>query len=467
MTGQYGLLAPVWADTEAAAATSDEAVVYALLHVEAAWAETLAAADLAPEASARAVRRLCEDQAVPHAAPIDPRVLAAGGVAGGNPVIPLLGEIRRALADRGGSDAALHRGATSQDVLDTAMNLIVRTVAAGIIARAIRICDALAAHAQTHRGTVCVARSLTRHALPTTFGLRAAGWLDGVREAVSALHRAVESLPLQWGGAVGTQAALTDRYGSGGASELTDQLADRLKMPSARPWHTQRRPMLDVGSALTGVVAALGKIAGDVLILQRPEIAELAEPADASRGGSSAMPQKQNPVLSVLLRSAADAAPGHLATLFGAAAAAQDERPDGAWHAEWPAVSELLRLAGGSAVRADELITGLRVFPDRMRETVDDAGEALLSERLMQHLSSVLPGGAQAVQEAVRTSLADGASLRGLIEAQLRSADPNPDREAALDALDDLFDPAQYLGRADEFVDSAVADYQQIRSAWT
>lgn len=467
MTGQYGLLSPIWADTEAATATSDEAVVYALLHVEAAWAETLAAADLAPTASARAIRRLCDEQADPDTALIGPGVLAAGGVGGGNPVIPVLAEIRRALAARGESDAALHRGATSQDVLDTALNLIVRTVVAGITAQAVRIGDALAAHTQTHRNTLCVARSLTRHALPTTFGLRAAGWLDGVREAVSALHRAVDGLPLQWGGAVGTQAALADRHGPEAAAQLTDRLAGRLKMSSARPWHTQRQPMLEVASALAGVCAALGKVAGDVLFAQRPEVGELAEPSSAGRGGSSAMPQKQNPVLSVLIRSAAQAAPGHLATLYGAAAAAQEERPDGAWHAEWPALAELLRLAGGAAARADELLTGLQVFPGRMRATLDGAGEALLSERLMQHLPEVLPGGRETLQAAVRTSVSEGLSLRTLLEEELNQAPQSSARATALASLDDLLDPAQYLGRAGEFVDAAVSDFQEIRSMWT
>lgn len=467
MTGQYGLLAPVWADTEAAAATSDEAVVYAMLHVEAAWGETLAAAGLVSAESAQAIRRICELQADPATALIDPPGLAGAGVAGGNPVIPLLGRIRTVLAEQGVSDAALHRGATSQDVLDTALNLMVRTAAAGITGRAVRIADALAAHAQTHRDTLCAARSLTRHALPTTFGLRAATWLDGLRESITALHRAVDALPLQWGGAVGTQAALTDRFGAEVAADLTEQLAARLKMPVARPWHTQRQPVLDVASALAGVVAALGKIAGDVLFAQRPEVRELAEPTAEGRGGSSAMPQKQNPVLSVLIRSAADAAPGHLATLYGAAAAAQDERPDGAWHAEWPALAELLRLAGGAAARADDLATGLRIFPDRMRAILGESGEALLSERLMQHLPQALPGGAPALRDAVRTAVADGVSLREMLAQQLRDAEPTPQRDVALTHLDDLLDPARYLGRAAEFVDAAVADYQEARSTWT
>lgn len=466
MTGQYGLLSPVWAGTEAAEATSDQQVLGALLRVESAWAETLADAGLAPSASAQAIRSIAEQQKDSEQPPFDPGALAAAGVAGGNPVIPLVKEIRRLLAQENVSDAALHRGATSQDVLDTALNLVIRQAVRGISQNVLRLCDALASHALTHRTTLCVARSLTQHALPTTFGLRAAGWLDGIRHTAVSLHNAVEALPLQWGGAVGTQAALTEWHGPERAAELTDHLAQRLGMPSARPWHTQRQPLLAVASALAGMLSALGKIAGDVLLQQRPEFGELREPTIEGRGGSSAMPQKQNPVLSVLVRSAADSAPGLLATLYTSAATAQDERPDGAWHAEWPALCELLRMAGGATQRSAELLEGLQVFPHRMRGNLQIAGDTLFSERLMVRIAPLLTGGRSAVQDAIERSAIDQVSLRALIAHLLRAQEPSPQRDEALDRLDDIFDPAEYLGRAENFIDHAVDDYEQMRSTW-
>lgn len=463
MTGQYGLLSPVWAGTSAAAATSDDAVIVTLLQVEAAWARTLAEAELAPSESAEAIRSIWQQQQDPDTAAIDPQSLAAAGVGGGNPVIPLLKEIRQILAAQGDSDAALHRGATSQDILDTALNLIIRRVSADTIHHTLGICDSLAAQAQTHRGTLCAARSLTQYALPTTFGLRAAGWLDGVQQAVVALRNALDLLPLQWGGAVGTQASLTEWHGASRAEDLTRQLADQLGVPVGRPWHSQRQPLIRVASALSGLIAALGKIAGDVLLLQRPEFGELREPATAGKGGSSAMPQKQNPVLSVLIRSAALSAPGLLSTLHASAAAAQDERPDGAWHTEWPAITELLRLAGGATAHAAELLSSLEVFPEQMLANLDAAGEALLSERLMLRIAPLVPGGKKTVQKAVQRAVGERIPLRPLIEEHLRSAEPNPARDAALEGLDALFDPADYLGRAEQFVDQAIQDYEAIR----
>lgn len=487
MTAQYGLLTPVWADTDVATATSDEALLYAMLHVEAAWAETLAEAGAVPQHSAAAIRSLCERQADPRTAAVDPAYVAAQGAGGGNPVIPMLSEVRRALAAEGASDAGLHVGATSQDILDSALNLVVRTAAATIAERIRRSCDAAAAHAQEHRDTLCVARSLTQPALPTTFGLRAAGWLDGMREAAEALQEAVRTLPLQWGGAVGTQAALADRLGPAAARDLTDALGRKLRLPVARPWHTQRQPLLDVAAGLGAVTSALGTVAADVLIGQRPEIGELREPSAPGRGGSSAMPQKQNPVLSVLIRSASQAAPAQLATLYQAAANAVDERPDGAWHAEWPALAELLRLAGGAAARADELLTGLHVDPERMRANLEAAGSGVVSERLLAHVSPVYPGGKPALQEAIKTAVTTGRPLREILERGLTAQAPDhpgpegsPDptgpphtddgsaaREAALASLPDLLDPSAYLGRAGEFVDEAVDSYREIRSTWT
>ncbi|WP_150459983.1 lyase family protein [Nesterenkonia ebinurensis] len=466
MTGQYGLLSPLWAGTAAAADTSDEAVLLALLQVEAAWAETLAVAGAVPESSAAAIRTLWRRQQESSTAPFDAQVLAAAAPGGGNPVIPLVKLMRQTLASEGCSDSALHRGATSQDILDTALRLVIGQVSKDISRHAVRICDALAALADDHRHTLCVARSLTQHALPTTFGLRAAGWLDGVQQAIGALHTSLDSMPLQWGGAVGTRAALVDWQGSEDAHQLILDLATRLGLPAGRPWHSQRQPALRVASSLAGVLAALGKLAGDVLLLQRPEIGELRESAAPGRGGSSAMPHKQNPVQSVLIRSAANAAPNLLATMYAAASSAQDERPDGAWHAEWPALAELLRLAAGASQRAADLVSGLETFPEQMQKNLQSAGDVLLSERLALRLGPLLPGGSKALQTAVEQSVSSDLPLREILADLLRSAEPTGEREEALEELDGLLDPAGYLGHAEDLTDSVLADYQQNRSAW-
>ncbi len=198
---------------------------------------------------------------------------------------------------------------------------------------------------------------------------------------------------MQTGGAAGTLAAgtvLTD--GSALTPlDLADRLAARLGLAAVpAPWHTNRLAVTALGDALAAVTDAAGKIAADVLFLSRPEVAELAEPRAAGRGGSSAMPQKQNPVLSVLVRSAALQAPALAAQLHLAAANFNDERADGAWHSEWPALRSLLRLALGAAGQLRELTEGLQVFPAAMRRNLDLSGPLLLSEAVTAAVGPLL-----------------------------------------------------------------------------
>ncbi|MGJ9406061.1 lyase family protein [Nesterenkonia aurantiaca] len=452
MTGPFGILSPVWAGTPTARLMSEESILRAMLRVEAAWAQALADAGEAPAESAAAIAAISQD---PERAGINVKDIASQSPGGGNPVIPMLGAVRGALAATGDSDAALHPGATSQDILDTALMLLCREAAAVLLTDARRAGAALSRLSQDHRGTLCVARSLTQHALPTSFGLRCAGWLDGLTHSIRRLELAATALPLQWGGAVGTQAAQSDALGAQQTAALSTDLAARLGLcPMPRPWHTQRQVILDLGSALAGLLAALGKVAGDVLTLQRPEIAELREPAAPGRGGSSAMPQKQNPVLSTLIRSAALAGPAQLSTLYLAAAAAEDERPAGAWHAEWPSLVELTRLSGGAAARAAELFEGLVVRPDAMAANLRLSGDAVLSERVMARMGGSFPGGRPALQDLVRRSAVEAVPLRGLLQESFGAA-------ITAAELDQLLDPHQYLGRAQEFIDAAVSDFHR------
>lgn len=453
------LLSPSWAGTEVSSLTGDQALLAALLEVEATWGEILAEAGYADPTDAQALRGIASDlQSVPGLAPAE---LAPAAVGGGNPVIPMLAALRSELKASGpgdsARDSALHRGATSQDILDTALVLLVHRAGAQMLADGHAAATALAALAEKHRGTVCAARSLTQHALPTVFGLRAATWLDGVAAALTDLEQSLHRLPLQWGGAAGTQAALVDFAGADGARSLTDQLAARLGLPaSRRPWHVQRQPLLQVASAAAGLSSALGKAAGDVLTLQRPEIAELREPAAAGRGGSSAMPHKQNPVLSTLIRSAALSTPAQLSTLYSAAAMAQDERPDGGWHAEWAPLRELLRLTGGAADRARELFGGLVVDPQQMERNLRLSGDLVLSERLMAVLGPQLPGGKEQLTQLVSRSVQEDVSLRDLVAESFAHAGV-----AEPEQIEALFDPADYLGRAQEFIDSSVEEFKE------
>jgi 3-carboxy-cis,cis-muconate cycloisomerase len=301
--------------------------------------------------------------------------LARAAVDGGNPVIPLVGRLRSRFDGAVGRD--IHRGATSQDILDTALMLIATRVRRELVVTLSAIDAALVRIARDRRDQVAAARTLTQHAVPTTVGLRVANWLRGVRRARLRLDRL--TLPAQLGGAGGTLAAFTVGADAVDPTTLPALFALELGLdvPDA-PWHTTRWPMTELGDALVQIVDAMGVIATDVATLSRTEIAEMSE---GSPGGSSAMPQKRNPTRSVLIRSAALRAPNLGATLHTAAALAGDERPDGAWHAEWPTLRELMRLVLGATANARTVLEDLRIDDAAVGRNLALTGEPLLAER--------------------------------------------------------------------------------------
>ena len=435
--GAAGLLAPGWAGSPAAAATSDTAFLQALLDAEAALTRAQAALDLAPHEASAAVTEAAD------ADRFDVRSLAERARLGGNPVIPLVADLTRAVGEEYGP--YVHRGATSQDIMDTALMLVaVRTLdlILGDLARTERALGRLAAE---HRDTAMPGRTLTQHAVPTTFGLKAAGWRSLVLDARDRTRTVRDGLPAQLGGAAGTLAAFT-AYGTEDTRALTAAFAGELGLQEPLlPWHTLRTPVADLAGCLAFAAGALGKVAADVLVLGRTEIAELAE---GGGGGSSAMPHKANPVRSTLIASAARRAPQLAATLF-ASLAAEDERPAGAWHAEWEPLRDLLRLVGGAARDAAELAEGLRVNADTMREHLGLTHGLIVSERLSATLAARL-GRAEArtlLTELARRTYTEGRSLGELLATEPRLKDVD---------LDEATDPARYTGSAGSLTDRAL-----------
>ncbi|WP_181722664.1 lyase family protein [Nocardia gipuzkoensis] len=365
-------------DDRAGEHLSDTAVVRSMVQVETAWLATLVAAGIAPAEAA-----IDLDNAV---GPIDVHDLATASEAGGNPASPLIPLLRERLSGAHPQAAHwLHRGLTSQDVLDTALVLGLRETTDAVLARIDTQIDALAALADRHRADPMAGRTLTQHAVPVTFGLTAAHWLHGVLEARDDLRDAHDRLPVQIGGAAGTLAAPAELLrltgGRGDAVALARGTAARLGLPWSPPWHTVRAPLTRLADALTRASDAWGHIAADVLVRARPEIAELAEPTGPGRGGSSTMPHKANPILSVLIRRAALTAPNLAAQLHLAAATTVDERPDGAWHTEWTPLAELARHTLTAADQTAELLTGLHVDTGRMARAVQSSASALLAEQ--------------------------------------------------------------------------------------
>lgn len=303
----------------------------------------------------------------------------------------------RLLRERSGGDTArwLHRGLTSQDVLDTALVLCLRDAIDAVDADLQRQTDRLVALADQHRSTIMVGRTLTQHAVPITFGLKAAVWLTGVLDSADALDRARAALAAQLGGAAGTLAApvelgrLTGRQDPvATARRLAEFTAEQLRLPTRTPWHTVRTPFTATADALVTCTDAYGHLARDVATLSRPEIAELAE---GTGGGSSSMPHKRNPALSVLITRAALTTPALAATVHLAAATTVDERPDGAWHAEWAALRDLGRRAVVAAAQTSDLLAGLRVDAEAMAATVGEALGLDAEQRSMAELVGAEP----------------------------------------------------------------------------
>jgi 3-carboxy-cis,cis-muconate cycloisomerase len=351
------------------------AFLAAMVRVESAWLSALAATGIAPT-QVRADFGALVGEA-------DLGEISSAAEAGGNPVIALLDVLRTRVGD---AEAAswIHRGLTSQDVVDSALMLCSRAALERIRDDLDRQTSALAALADRHRGTVMAGRTLTQHAVPITFGLKAAHWLGGLLDARDQL--AGVRLPAQLGGAAGTLAATVEMARLGEAAEpvktarsVATEAAAILQLDDAIPWHTNRGAVTRLADALVAATGAWGRIANDVLVLARPEIGELAEPA--GRGGSSTMPQKANPVLSVLVRRAALAAPALLAQLHLAAAESVDERAHGGWHVEWSALSTLARRAVVAASQTTELLEGIQVDAARMAAHAEAAATSLLAEQ--------------------------------------------------------------------------------------
>jgi len=363
-----------------AAVTDDVAVLRAMLAAEAAWVRAQARCAVVPAAVVpvvdRAVVALAADDGAALALATEVARDAAGG---GNPVIPLLARLRAAVESGCGPAVAagvpvadvvgaVHAGLTSQDVLDTALVLVLRDAGRAADAGLGRAVAAAEGLARRYRDLPALGRTLTQPAVPTTLGARCAGWLQAVAEGRARLDDATRALPLSYGGAAGTlagTAALTapgEDAAARGPLPLVDAWAAELGLPvTAGPWHVTRFPVVRVATALAEVSAALGTVAADVLVGARAEVGELREPAAPGRGASSAMSHKRNPVLSVLVRRSALAAPPLAAQVLASAGQAVDERPDGAWHAEWPALQQLARHAVGAAHSAAELLEGIEV----------------------------------------------------------------------------------------------------------
>jgi len=450
MSGE--LFGPIFVPDAFREAVSGRAWLQAMLDAEGALAVAEARVGLIPPEDAEAIASLCD------AGLFDPGEIGHRGRPAGNPVPALA----RALTEEVSkvSEAAarhVHRGATSQDITDTAAMLVSRRVLDLILVEVDGIAGACARLAREHRDTPMAGRTLLQQALPTTFGLKAAGWLIPVLGARRRLRELRTSgLAAQLGGATGTLASL----GDSGLSVLREFALELSLAEPPLPWHTDRTGISNIGEVLSLLAGVLGKISGDIILMAQTEVGEVAEPAGEGRGGSSTLPHKRNPVLSVTAAANARRVQD-LARTLGAAMVQEHERAAGAWHAEWEALSDALALAGGAAANVREATEGLEVHPERMRENLDRTGGMLLAENVTTRASASL-GRLEAhdlVEAACRRALENGEHLRAelLRAAGIREALSEEEIDAALD-------PAGYLGSAGAFVDRALELYRAEES---
>ena len=457
----------------------DTAWLQAMLDAEAGLARALERAGLAPAGAGEAVT------AAARTNNFNPNELGRLAALTGNPVPGLARALARQVPQTAVS--AVHRGATSQDIVDTAAMLLAKRAIDVIEADLTRAAGAAAGLAAAHRTSIMIGRTLLQQAVPVTFGLVAAGWLTSVDEARAGLDSVGPRLAVQFGGAAGTLASLGEA-GQRVAALLAEELG--LAVP-VLPWHTDRLRIIDLGTALARVAAALGKIARDVTVLAQSEIGEVSEggPAEARdkdpqapeespehggvhppvpprpprRGGSSAMPHKRNPVASIAILGCTRQVPGLLATL--AMASEQElQRAAGAWHAEWEPLTALLRLTGSASSWAAELLPGLIVDTSRMAANL----AATKGLPLAEHVSSLLAGVLGAVQahdlvaEAGARAVSAGLPLQDVLlavpklEERLSAAGITPEQiEAALE-------PSGYLGATDAFITAALDAHEKL-----
>ncbi len=445
------LLDPIFDAAGLGAVFDDSARLGAMLDFEAALARAEAECGLFDPAEAESIARCCRAEL------FDAEAIGRAAAAGGNPAIPLVA----ALAERVASESPraarwVHFGATSQDVIDTALVLGLRRICRILDRQMTDLAATLADLAATHRDTPMVARTFLQHAVPTTFGCKVAGWLDSLlrhRQRLGSLEERL--LVLQFGGAAGTLSALGEK-GPQVASRLAGLLG--LGLPDI-PWHAHRDRLAELAGWLASLAGCLGKIAQDVALMTQTEVAELAEPAAPGRGGSSSMPQKHNPVACILTLAAARRAPHLVATLF-AAMLQEHERGLGGWHAEWQTLAELCILVGGALRLMGEALAGLEVDVARMRRNLDLTGGLVMAEAVQTALVGIVGRAAarEKVAAACRRARAEGRHLREVLATDAEIG-------ARLDrrALERLFDPGRHLGAAPAFVDVVLARYSGSR----
>lgn len=449
--GRVSLLGPLFGWEAVDNLWTDRARVQAMLDFEAALARAEAREGVIPAAAVPAIAAQCRAEL------FDLSALAQAAAPAGNIAIPLVKQLTRLVAKANPEAAGfVHWGATSQDAIDTGFVLQMRGALDRIGGELGRFAASLEQLVRRHRATACVGRTWLQQALPITFGLRVAGWLDAVDRHRHRLDQARHRvLVLQLGGAAGTLAALGDR-GIQVARALGEELG--LGVPPMA-WHTHRDRVAEIATVLALCAGTMGKIARDISLQMQTEVAELFEPAGEGRGGSSAMPHKRNPVTSAVVLAAAIRLPALASTMLTAMVQEQ-ERGLGGWNAEWEVMPEIISLAAGALHHLRETVAGLEIDSERMRRNIDVTHGLIFSEAVQMALAGRI--GRQAahdlLEEACRRAQTENRHLRDIL-----AGDPAFSSQLPASELDRLFDPQQYLGATQALIDRVLAAHASFR----
>ena len=428
---------------------SARSTLQSMLDVEAALARALAAKGVIPVAAVDPWVRCCQaDQ-------IDLPSLVIAAQDAGNIAIPMVKQLTAAVAAVD-ADAAryVHWGVTSQDVIDTGRVLQLREAINVITHELAALVDALAGMAQCYRDTPMIGRTWLQHALPITFGMKLAGWLDALMRHQQRLAACREQVcVLQFGGASGTLASLGEH-----ASSVAQAMAQELDLATPHlPWHAHRDRFVECATTLGMLTGTLGKIARDISLMSQTEVAELSEAGAPGRGGSSSMPHKRNPVGSAAVLSAATRVPSMVATLLSAMPN-EHERALGGWQSEWETLPEIVSLSAAALAHLRSVIDGLQVDTERMRRNIDASRGMVMAESVTLALATSL-GRAQAhqiVEAACHKAYAENKDLLTVLQTEPKVVGVLSEQRLA-----QLFDPLSYVGEAGNFVDRVLEAYQQ------
>lgn len=429
---------------------SDEGRVQGMLDFEAALARAQARVGLIPPEVVADIELSCDARLFDF----DALAIAIGSA--GNSAIPLVKALGKQIAARSAeAERYVHMGATSQDVMDSGLILQLRRAIVLLERDLSRLADAMAEQAQCHACTPLAGRTWLQQATPVTLGMKIAGWLGAVTRHRQRLNEIKPRLLcLQFGGASGSLAALGDQ-----AFSVAEALADELQLAlPEQPWHTQRDRLVEFAGLLGLIAGSLGKLGRDVSLLMQTEVGEVFEPSAPGKGGSSTMPHKRNPVGAAVMISTATRAPGLVGTMLSAMPQ-EHERSLGLWHAEWETLPELCCLVSGSLQQALQVIPGLQVDAERMAINLQSTKGLVLAEAVSIALAQRIGRDAahHLVEQCCRRAVEQSAHLR-----QVLGETPQVSEQFSSDELDQLLDPAHYLGQARHWVERAVAEHTRI-----